>query len=71
MLIFLDSRATNISIGLTPFRSRGVMVEHIVDAIVTLDTHFLDVESLYRLRDILPNDNEVKALQVASITTKL
>lgn len=45
------------------------MMEQIVDAIMTLDTHFLDIEALQRLRDILPNDNEIKALNVRLTST--
>jgi len=57
------SRSTNISIGLSSFKQKKMGIDEIIVAIGNLDVNILHQEDLLRLKEILPTDNEVKALK--------
>lgn len=56
------TRGMNISIGLTSFKSQGITVEQMGSALNVLDTKFLNIDCLLRIKEILPSDVEAKSL---------
>ena len=62
-----NTRAMNVSIGLTSFKSQGITVEQIGSALEILDISVLNADCLLRVKEILPNETEAKGLKSLNI----
>ena len=56
-------RSTNIAIGLTAFRGRGLTAANVAHAIDFLDIKTLSLDDIQRVKEMLPSDTEAKSLK--------